>query len=305
MIVQLVCAALLGGVIGGAELAARYRDKPASAILSPSGLLYVFVNATAAVIALVAVAAARLRFGLPVDAPPASALVVQVLAAGIGSAAVFRASFTLAQDRGISLGPILLLHGLLKIVDGALERKRALSRLSHNDLVNLSFARDHAALAELCCHALPRFELAEAQRLGELAADLRARTDLTDADKLDCFGLELCRLVGERALRKAADRLRDRLSDQVPPVEPALEETDDDLWAEADQSSPAASQASSPAEERRARLARTAAVSPVPLIPEQDPGDRPDPAAREEDDRTSYGSQPVTGRLTRRSFRDS
>src|SRR6266702_2481579 len=142
MIIQLVCAALLGGVIGGAELAARYRDKPASAILSPSGLLYVFVNATAAVIALVAVATAGLRFGLPLNAPEASTYVVQVLAAGIGSAAVFRSSFTLAQDKGVSLGPILLLHGMLKIVDGALERKRALSRLSVNDLAGLSFAQD-------------------------------------------------------------------------------------------------------------------------------------------------------------------
>jgi hypothetical protein len=96
-----------------------------------------------------------------------------------------------------------------------MDRKRALSRLSSNDLNGLSFARDHAALAELCSHALRRYELAEAQRLGELAADLRARDDLTDADKLDCFGLELSRLVGERALRKAAERLRDR---------PALEE---------------------------------------------------------------------------------
>jgi hypothetical protein len=210
MIVTLVCAAILGGVVGGAELVARYRDRPGQAVLSPSGLMYVFVNAVAALIALVAIETAGFQFGLPDDAPLVSLYVVQVVTAGLGSAALLRTSFTLAQDRGISMGPISLLHGLLKIVDGAMARKRALSRLSGNELEDLSFARDHAALAQLACHALPRFDLAEAQRLGELAADLLARADLTDADKLDCFGLELSWLVGERALAKAADRLRAR-----------------------------------------------------------------------------------------------
>jgi hypothetical protein len=273
MIIRLLFAALLGGVIGGAELVARYRDKPASAVLSPSGLLYVFVNATASVIALVAVEAAGWRFGLPEGAPPVSEYVVQVMVAGLGAAALFRTSFMLAQDKGISLGPILLLHGMLKIADGALERKRALSRLSHNDLAGLSFARDHAALAELCCHALQRYELPEAQRLGELAADLSDREDLTDADKLDCFGLELCRLVGERALRKAADRLRDRSH----ATEEALKETEHRERGDADQQRP----------------------SMVPEQPERD--DRADELVGS----SRLGAPPVTGRLTRRSFRDS
>jgi hypothetical protein len=210
MIITLLCAALLGGVIGAAELVTCYRDRPGQAVLSPSGLIYIFLNATAAVAALVAVETFGFRFGLPETMSSVSIHVVQVMTAALGSAALFRSSFTLAQDRGITMGPISLLHGILKIVDGAMNRKRALSRLSGNELDGLSFARDHAALAELCCHALPRFDLAEAQRLGELAADLRACDDLTDADKLDCFGLELSRLVGERALGKAATRLRDR-----------------------------------------------------------------------------------------------
>jgi hypothetical protein len=210
VIIRLCCAAVLGGLIGGAELAAHYRDRPGAAVLAPSGLMYILVNAAASAIALIAVETAGWRFGLPEPAPPTGVYVVQVLAAGLGAAALFRVSFALAHDRSINLGPIAILHGMLRIVDAALERKRALSRLAHNDLAGLSFARDHAALTELCCHALQRFELAEAQRLGELASDLSRRDDLTDADKLDCFGLELTRLVGERALRTAAERLRDR-----------------------------------------------------------------------------------------------
>ncbi|HZB29677.1 MAG TPA: hypothetical protein VE465_05880 [Streptosporangiaceae bacterium] len=228
MIITLLSAALLGGLIGGAELVACYRDRPAQAVFSPSGLMYVFVNAVAALITLVAVETTGFQFGLPDAAPLVSLYVVQVATAGLGSAALMRTSFTLAHDRGTTMGPISLLHGLLKVVDAAMARKRALSRLSGNKLDGLSFARDHAALAQLACHALPRFDLAEAQRLGELAADLCARDDLTDADKLDCFALELSWLVGERALAKAAARLRSRPN----PADEAGEPADTGLLAE-------------------------------------------------------------------------
>ncbi|TDD88853.1 hypothetical protein [Actinomadura rubrisoli] len=210
MIIEMFLAALIGGAIGVAELVARYRDKPVAAVLSPGGLLFVFVNTSASIVALITVTAAGWTFGLPATMPPTSLLVVRVIAAGLGSAAVLRMSFAPAQGKTVGTGPIALLNGILRIADGELERKRALSRLSHNDLSGLSFERDHAALAELCCHLMREFDLSEAQRLGGLAAELSHRDDLTDADKLDCWGLELTRLVGERALRQAARRLRDR-----------------------------------------------------------------------------------------------
>jgi hypothetical protein len=227
MIARMLFAALLGAVIGGAELLGRYQDRPVAAVLSPSGMLYVAVNAAGSTLALIAAEALGWTVVLPAGSPEAGAAVAQVIAAAVGAAAVLRSSVVIAQDRAVSIGPVLLLSALLKIVDSAMDRKRALSRLSGNDLHGLSFARDHAALTELCSHALRRYDLAEAQRLGELAADLRTRDDLTDADKLDCFGLELCRLVGDRALRKAADRLRDRpqLEEVVHSPVAAAEET--------------------------------------------------------------------------------
>ncbi|RKS79006.1 hypothetical protein BZB76_0444 [Actinomadura pelletieri DSM 43383] len=218
MTVEMFLAALIGGAIGLAELVARYRDKPVAALLSPGGLLFVFVNASASIVALIAVTASGWTFGLPETTPPQSLMVVRVIAAGLGSAAVLRMSFAPAQGRAAGAGPISLLNGILRVADGELERKRALSRLSHNDLSGLSFERDHAALAELCCHLMREFDLSEAQRLGGLAAELSHRDDLTDADKLDCWGLELTRLVGERALRQAARRLRDRPREEPRPT---------------------------------------------------------------------------------------
>ncbi|MEO3823290.1 hypothetical protein [Actinomadura sp. B10D3] len=216
MTIEMLLAAVIGGALGLAELLTRYRDKPVAALLSPGGLLFVFVNASASVVALIAMTASGWTFGLPPTTPPASLMIVRVIAAGIGSAAVLRMSFGPAHSGGT--GPVALLGGILRVADGELERKRALSRLSHNDLSGLSFERDHAALAELCCHLLREFDLAEAQRLGGLAAELSSRDDLTDADKLDCWGLELTRLVGERALRQAARRLRDRPRDELRPA---------------------------------------------------------------------------------------
>ncbi|TYB49614.1 hypothetical protein [Actinomadura chibensis] len=223
MTVEMLLAALIGGAIGLAELVARYRDKPVTALLSPGGLLFVFVNASASIVALIAVTASGWTFGLPVTTPPASTMIVRVLVAAIGAAAVLRMSFGPASTRAIGTGPVALLNGVLRLADGELARKRALSRLSRDDLAGLSYARDHAALAELCCHLMREFDLAEAQRLGGLAAELSHRDDLTDADKLDCWGLELTRLVGERALRQAARRLRDRPRDEPPKAEPVEE----------------------------------------------------------------------------------
>ncbi|TYK46789.1 hypothetical protein [Actinomadura decatromicini] len=223
MTVEMILAAVIGGAIGLAELVARYRDKPFAALLSPGGLLFVFINASASIVALIAVTASGWTFGLPLTTPPANITVVRVLVAAIGSAAVLRMSFGPASPGTIGTGPVALLGGVLRLADGELARKRALSRLSRDDLAGLSYARDHAALAELCCHLMREFDLAEAQRLGGLAAELSHRDDLTDADKLDCWGLELTRLVGERALRQAARRLRDRPRDEPPKPEPAEE----------------------------------------------------------------------------------
>jgi hypothetical protein len=267
MIIEMFLAALIGGAIGVAELVARYRDKPVAALLSPGGLLFALVNTGASVVALIAVTAAGWRFGLPYTMPPTALLVVHVIAAGLGSAAVLRMSFAPAQTSTPGTGPIALLNGILRIADGELERKRALSRLSHNDLADLSFERDHAALAELCCHLLREFDLAEAQRLGGLAAELSARDDLTDADKLDCWGLELTRLVGERALRQAARRLRDR-----PHEEPDAAEDE--------------------------RLAPVAAEPDPPAEPASVPPPRP-PLGK-----TSRLAPHANGRIERKSFSD-
>jgi hypothetical protein len=224
IVLQLLLAGVLGGVVGATELGARYRDDPAAALRTLPGLLYAVVNAMAAVAALVIVKAFGWTFGLGSDASSLQVDVVQILVAGVGSAALFRSSlFTVRQgDQEIAIGPSALLTGLLGLVDRAVDRRRALERLKRDDLAGLSFDRDHVALTELCTGALQNLDKADAQALGELAARLKDQPDLSDPAKLDCFALKLLTLVGPKAVQAAAQRLRERnAGEQSKPVIPA------------------------------------------------------------------------------------
>src|SRR4051794_41676287 len=73
MVARMLFAALLGALIGGAELVGRYQDKPASAGFSPSGLLYIAVNASASTAALIAAQAMGWGLALPDGAPAGGA----------------------------------------------------------------------------------------------------------------------------------------------------------------------------------------------------------------------------------------
>ena len=212
MIWQLLVAGLLGGAVGATELAARYRDDPVAALRTLPGVVYVIVNIAAAVAALVIVKAFGWTFGLASDASALQVQVVQVLVAGVGSAALFRSSlFTVHQgDQEIGIGPSALLASLLGLVDRGVDRQRALERLGRDDLAGLSFDRDYVALTELCTGALQNLDKAEAQGIGELAARLKEEPGLSDTVKLDCFALEMLTLVGPKAIQAAAQRLRER-----------------------------------------------------------------------------------------------
>jgi len=214
MMWQLLVVGVLGAVVGATELGARYRDDPAAALRTLPGVMYVTVNAAAAVAALVIVQAFGWTFGLARTASTLQVHVLQVLVAGLGSAALFRSSlFTVRQgSQEIGIGPSALLTGLLEQVEHGVDRQRALDRLRRDDLAGLSFDHDYVALTELCTGALQNPNKADAQALGELAARLKGEPDLSDADKLDCFALKLLTLVGPKAIRAAAERLRIRHS---------------------------------------------------------------------------------------------
>ncbi len=110
----------LGGLVAVGELVARYRDKPTSALLLPSSLFYVAVNAAASGAALGLIHGFGWQFGQK----GAAAAITQVLVAGFGSLAFFRSSlFTVrVGSTDVGVGPSAVLDSILAAADRATDR---------------------------------------------------------------------------------------------------------------------------------------------------------------------------------------
>ena len=177
------------------------------------------INAIAALGALAVIDALGWRFGLPSDSSPTAVSVMQVLVAGLSSAALFRSSlFTVRMGQeDVGIGPSAVLDVILRAVDRAVDRRRAIARLQILSALqpNLSFERDATVLAAIAMAALQNVSLDEAERLGHQANSLRVRNDIPDDVKMRVFALDLMQLVGEAGLRAAIDQL-----DQPRPVTP-------------------------------------------------------------------------------------
>jgi methyl-accepting chemotaxis protein len=122
----LVLVAALGAAVGIGELASRYRDEPAKAILSVPATIYVLLNATAAILALVL---GRHFDWLPTAEEPIAWS--QVLAAGLGAMVILRSSvFQVRVDdhQDVAVGPSSFLESVMAACDRAVDRLRAQER---------------------------------------------------------------------------------------------------------------------------------------------------------------------------------
>ena len=99
-----VAVALLGALVGGAELVSRYRDAPHAAVYTRPALVYVALNVTASVLALALIRG----YGWTFNATGASQRWTQVLVGGVGAMALFRTSLFMvrAGDRDIGVGQL-------------------------------------------------------------------------------------------------------------------------------------------------------------------------------------------------------
>jgi tetratricopeptide (TPR) repeat protein len=203
---------VLSVLLAGSELGMRYRDDPLSAVRSPPGLLYLALNAMAAIAAMALINVFDWRFGLPPNASPTQLQVTRILVAGLGSAALFRTSLFIVRqgDHNIGIGPAGVLDALLSLTEREVDRRRAVARLHDDVLEGLSFEQHAKDLTALCTTALQNLNYESAQRLGEQLASLRADKNLSDWAKLTQYGLELRNLVGEKALIAAAKLIRER-----------------------------------------------------------------------------------------------
>lgn len=104
--------ALLGALVGGAELISRYRDAPARALYNWPAVIYIALNLSASLVALAIIRIYDWKFGITG-----------------GDGAVSDTLFTVhAGDRGIGVGPGSFLQIFREASDRAVDRLRAKAR---------------------------------------------------------------------------------------------------------------------------------------------------------------------------------
>jgi hypothetical protein len=203
-------AALLGILVGLAELVSRYRDAPHAALYTRPALLYLVLNGAASGLALALIRAFDWKFGAGAD----TVCWVQLLVAGVGAMALFRASlFTVrAGDRDIAVGPATFLQIFRDAADRAVDRLRASDRSSKvGDLMDgLDYEKASEGLIPYSLALMQNVPDDEQQKLVQGVKLLDAEP-IEPAIKVRILGLLLMNVVGPNVLSAAVDALREQL----------------------------------------------------------------------------------------------
>lgn len=195
----------IGLLVGVGELVSRYRDAPEHAIRTTPALLYIALNACAAVAALALVEAFDV-----VKGKDEAAGITRVLLAGFGAMAFFRTSvFTIrVGDQDVSIGPVAFLQIVLHAADRAVDRVRADARASAVAacMSGVSFQAAQAALPAFCMALMQNVPADEQQELGD-AVKILQTSAMDDQTKAKNLGLLLMNVVGEKVLLTAVNNL--------------------------------------------------------------------------------------------------
>lgn len=222
---EAVSAAIFGALVATAELVTRYRDDPAAALISAPAIIYVSVNAIAALGAYYLIK----TFGWTFGATGAAVDITQVLTAGFGSASLFRSSLfnVTAGDQVVGVGPSAVLAVILGAADRAVDRQRAVVRSAQATRImrGVSFERSADALIAFTVATMQNVTAEEAQSVQNRIAQLRDRRndDIPDSIKSYILGVSLLTLTGGKVLEGVAAQIREAFP------EPASNGLDQDL----------------------------------------------------------------------------
>ena len=203
-----VVVALLGAVVGGAELASRYRDDIGRSLVTPAAAAYVAANAGGSLAALYAARTLDWDFGVGAGAGQD---LVRTAVAGLGALALFRTKLLSASFRGEThaFGPSRLLEQLLAVSDREIDRRQAdaRSRAAAEAMAGVSFAKAYGLLPAYVMGLLESVAEEDQERLsGEVEALFSDRT-MDDAGKAAMLGVAVIRLAGPDLLRQAVTAL--------------------------------------------------------------------------------------------------
>jgi len=203
----------LGMLVAVAELVARYRDDPLSAVLTLSAGLYIAVNSTAAVAALHLIQVFGWNFGATGTARD----ITQILVAGFGSAALFRTSLfnVTIGDQVVGIGPSAVLNVLLGAADRSVDRRRAAIRTDRAAEIMAHFPFDSGAetLLRYCLAMMQNLTPAEANGVEGTISALKdpKNAGVPEVIKSYILGLSLLSLVGDKVLQRATDHVKQTL----------------------------------------------------------------------------------------------
>lgn len=126
---QAAFAAFAFGVMTGVtEVGSRYKDEPFKTVLSPYGLIYVILNGSISLFALLLVLHYKELFPFIGDG---SDKLKAAFVAGFGSTVIMRSKFAVVKssdNKDIPVGPDIVVSMLLKIVDTNIDRLRSVRR---------------------------------------------------------------------------------------------------------------------------------------------------------------------------------
>jgi len=217
-------APCFGALVGATELVARYRDKPSAAVSNEPAMLYMAVNAVAALAAFWLVYTDRLGAKAEIfgDHKALNALVI----GGFGAMALFRTSiFNLrVRDATVGVGPAAVLQVILRVTDREVDRLRAgpRARVIKRIMEGVSYELAKEALPFHCYALMQNLSLEERSELDQAITVLDARKSMSDETKAYNLGLLLMDLVGEDVLRRAVEGIAGRIKGPLPDEPPVL-----------------------------------------------------------------------------------
>jgi hypothetical protein len=217
---------IAGALVGLAELLTRHKDYPARAAFSGPSLGYLILNGCLSMLALLVCKLSPPAF-LVVAADNSLDPVKTVLFVGFGAAAFFRSSFFKLRtpDGDVSVGPGLIIEVFLHVIDDSVDRNLGETRLDDVSTImdGVVFTKAAKALPTYCFAALKGLSPESQQQFAIQLKTLADATDIYDDTKSVSLGLAIMSLTGRSILRKAVDKLGNKIkAPPAPPPQPLL-----------------------------------------------------------------------------------
>ena len=201
--------ALIGGLIGLAELVGRYPDSPIAALKNYASAIYALINSVASMVTLLFLQEfSMVTFEGVTDQ---NKELVEILIAGLGASAILRVGLNIqVAGRSINISLMTILEPILKAADSEVDRARGAERLriTRELMVGLDVSSAFNDLPPLCLYLLQGIPEEKQKELADEVKTLELQK-MQDNMKLMSLGLALMNTVGSDVLEKSVDALKD------------------------------------------------------------------------------------------------